>query len=282
MNQPRKTSFLRGAPRRTGRPHVTGSILVASLWMVASAGAAPIVTGLHRTGESVTRSGFARAPVKNVDPFWQVVALPETSGLKPYAAGVLSGRGPSFAVPAPWYHGTDGFNGAGWIGPRSETTLSLYSWSVGPRSDYTVIYATTFTASVAGSVDFDLAATADNALSFFVNGKISGSDTLMPTIVGGTQIDVEQQSLSELHAFRGRADVHAGENVLYAVVRDRYVLDAKTNVGGYGRTGLLVAFVPEPGGLTSLALAAACLPIVTWGRRATRRSRTGPGRTPEE
>ena len=95
---------------------------------------------------------------------------------------------------------------------------------------------------------------------------------MSPTIVGGTQIGVAEQGLSRLHAFQGYADVLAGENTLYAVVRDRYTLVAATNLGSYGQTGLLVTSVPEPGTLVPGFLGVAFLLI---GRASRRRARAG-------
>ena len=263
----------RRIPDRSPRwQRVFGWIVVASSWFLVPAAASPIVTGIHRTGVVAAPSSLLRSISIDSDPFWRVVALPETLPFPPYEASLFSGRGPSFYVPAAWYHGADGIDGAGWIGLRPETTDSLYPSNVGAQPDYTVIYATTFTASESGVALFDLTATADNEVSFFVNGDIAGGMTLNPTIIGGTQIGVAQRGLNRLHAFQGYSAVQAGENTLYAVVCDLYTLDPLTNIGGYGQTGLLVAFVPEPGALASLLAGAACLLIAAqW--RCVRRPR---------
>jgi len=263
-------------PRRSSVrwPVAIASILVATGSMAAPVDAAPIVTGIHRTGLVAAPSPFRRSLASDGDPYWRVVALPETPAFPSYEAALFSGREPSFHVPATWFHGADGFDGAGWIGLRPETTDSLYPPNVGAQPDYTVIYATTFTASDAGSALFDLTGTADNELSFFVNGAVTGSLTMTPSILGGTQIGLPQGHLNSLHEFVGLADVLAGENTLYAVVRDRYVLNPTTNIGGYGQTGLLVSSVPEPGTLVSGMLGAASLVI---GRACRRRPRAGRG-----
>jgi len=258
-------------PDRSPRwQHVCGWIVVASAWFLSSAAASPIVTGIHRTGLVAEPSSLLRSITIDIDPFWRVVALPETLPFPPYEASLFSGRGPSFSVPAAWYHGADGIDGAGWIGLRPETTNSLYPQNVGAQPDYTVIYATTFTASESGLALFDLTATADNEVSFFVNGGVVGGMTLNPAIIGGTQIGVAQRGLNRLHDFQGYSAVLAGENTLYAVVRDFYTLDPLTNIGGYGQTGLLVAFVPEPAAWASLLAGAVCLLIGARWRRARR------------
>lgn len=252
-----------------------GWLLVASPWWLIPADAAPIVTGIHRTGIVTPPSALQRSVSIDGDPHWRVVALPETPAFPPYDASLFSGRGPSFYVPGTWFHGAEGLDGAGWIGLRPETTDSIYPSNVGAQPDYTVIYATTFTASESGVAVFDLTATADNELSFFVNGDVAGGMTLTPTIIGGTQIGVAQRGLNRLHQFLGSAVVDEGENTLYAIVRDRYTLDPLTNIGGYGQTGLLVAFVPEPGALVMLLTGLVCVLIgAQW--RSVRRSRPRP------
>jgi len=259
---------------------VCGWIVIVSSWFLGPAAASPIVTGIHRTGMVTGPSILPPSVGIDSDPFWRVVALPETLPFSPYEASLFSGRGPSFSVPATWYHGAVGINGAGWIGLRPETTNSLYPSNVGAQPDYTVIYATTFTASEFGLVLFELTATADNEVSFFVNGDVVGGMTLNPAIIGGTQIGVAEGGLNRLHDFRGYSAVHVGENTLYAVVRDRYTLDSLTNIGGYGQTGLLVAFVPEPGTLAMFLTGVVCLLIGAQWRRFRRphRRRAFPGR----
>ena len=263
-------------------------VLSPTIFTLPPAAAVPIVTGLHRTGEgvvpvvpvaaSLSSSSFAPlAEAVPIDPHWRVVALPGSPPVIPYEAAVFSGRGGGFYVPSTWYHGIDGLAGAGWVGLRLETTDSLFRPATGPQSDYTAIYATRFNASEAGRAFFDLSATADNALSFFVNGSLSGLTTLLPSIVGGTQIGTEQRNLNRLHQFKGFADVLAGENTLYAVVRDRYVLNPATNIGGYGQTGLFVAEVPEPGTLASLLAGVACILTARCRRPRPRASQSDPG-----
>lgn len=258
-------------PRARRRSGAALASLVAVLAAAASLGASrsnagPLILGLHRTGEEATAAVSARAPAGPVstplDPWWRVVALPERGATPPFEAAVYSGRGADFHVPRVWYHGRSGIGNAGWIGPRATTTDSLYPPITGPAADYTVIYATTFTASATGLATFDLAATADNALAFFVNGSVAGGDTLTPWISGGAAIGTEQRHLNRLHAFRGLAPVVAGENTLYAVVRDRYVVNPITGIGGHGQTGLFVASVPEPSTLGAAAAAVATLALL--------------------
>ncbi len=274
-----KPSLLRSPRRNAERvcrwQCVVGWILVVSPSWLIPADAAPIVTGIHPTGIVAPPSPFQRSAsqqsaVAASDPFWRVVALPETPPFPAYDAAIYSGRGPSFYVPSKWFQGAEGIDGAGWIGLRPETTNSLYPANVGAQPDYTVIYATTFTASESGVAFFNLTATADNELSFFVNGDVAGVMTLNPTIIGGTQIDVSKRGLNRLHGFLGSAAVNEGENTLYAIVRDRYTLDPLTNIGGYGQTGLLVASVPEPGALVMLATGIVCVSLGARWRRIRR------------
>lgn len=257
----------RGADRRRRWRCVVAGMLVLSPWCPGSAGAAPIVTGIHRTGLAESPSTLRRAAVSTNDPYWRVAALPEAVDFESHHASVFSGRGPSLNVPPAWFHGSEGYGGAGWIGLRPATTRSLYAPNIGAQSDYTTIYATTFFASEAGSFAFDLTATADNGLTFFVNGDVTDRSTLMPSIAGGTRIGAERVGLGRLHRFQGVADVRAGENILYAVVRDRYTLDPLTNIGGYGRTGLMVTSVPESGTLVMLLSGGLCAGLGAGWRR---------------
>jgi uncharacterized membrane protein len=278
VNPPAAPILLRIGERRSFWQRLAGAMLVLVSTITSTASATPIVTGIHRTGEGVvpvvsSRASLApSAPSDPIDPYWRVVALPSVPPITPYEAAVFSGRRGGIHVPSTWCNGADGIAGAGWIGLSLTTTNSLFPPARGLHSDYTTIYATTFTATEAGTVPFDLTATADNELSFFVNGEITGWETLLPSIVGGMQIGTTQRNLNRLHRFQGTAFVNAGENTLYAVVRDRYLLDPKTNIGGYGQTGLFVAAVPEPGSLASVLAAAACLLIgARW--RCVRRPR---------
>jgi len=249
----------------TRSTRLTSVLLAAACLAAPHAAGAPLITGLHRTGEPAPAAASARGPVDMqaaaADPWWRVVALPQQGAILPYEAAVYSGRGADFYVPRVWYHGRSGIGDSGWIGPRAATTDSLYPPITGPAADYTVIYATTFTASQTGLASFDLAATADNALAFFVNGTVAGGDTLTPWISGGAAIGTEQRHLNRLHAFCGLAPVVAGENTLYAVVRDRYVINSFTGIGGHGQTGLFVASVPEPSALGAAAAAVATLAL---------------------
>lgn len=244
---------------------LTAVLVAAACLAAAPVAAAPLISGLHRTGEPAPAAASTRGPAGILaaafDPWWRVVALPERGSIASYEAAVYSGRGADFYVPRVWYHGRSGIGDSGWIGPRAATTDSLYPPITGPAADYTVIYATTFTASQTGMATFDLAATADNALAFFVNGSVAGGDTLTPWISGGAPIGTEQRHLDRLHAFRGLAPVVAGENTLYAVVRDRYVINSFTGIGGHGQTGLFVASVPEPSALGAAGAAVATLAL---------------------
>jgi hypothetical protein len=193
----------------------------------ATATATPIITGLNKTG-----TGYADG-ASGPDSFWQVYALPTAySGpiTAPYDAWVFSGGSPQANVPRQWFPGTAnganvGYNGARWIGLQNNDSTALFpgDFPIPPgMSDYNVIYRTTFQADSAGTVSFVLRATADNAVSFFVNGSVDDTNPYMPTVTGGTQIGSEVQRLSQLHWINGDAPVNLGVNYLYAVVRDRF------------------------------------------------------------
>ena len=245
--------------------------------VAATTSAAPIISGLHRTG---TEYQF---PSGGQDSYWDVYALPTayTGPLTPgYQAWVFSGGAPAPNVPRPWFPGPDnggsgnvGFNGARWIGLQNNDATALFpgSFIVPPdKPDYNVIYHTTFQADSAGLATFSFLVAADNAVSFFVGGTVDNTNPFMPTMTG-QQIGSEKQGLGFLGWVDGTATVVPGTNNLYAVVRDAFVSDnIDPSKGGYAYTGLLVAAVPEPSSFVLAALGGAVMAIGVVRRRLKR------------
>jgi hypothetical protein len=240
---------------------LAGFVLVAA---TAGGLAAPIITGLERTGTEYPVGTGGQ------DSFWQVYAFPSaytgplTAG---YQAWVFSGGSPPLNVPRQWYPGVGnggsnnvGTNGARWIGLQNNDTIALWPGLLPvPQSDYTVIYRTTFQASSAGVASFSLLTAADNAISFFVGGTVDNTDPYKPTMTG-EQIGSERQGLGSVGWVNGSATVASGTNYLYAVVRDLFIIDPlDPSVGLYGQTGFLVAAVPEPSSMVLAALGGAVI-----------------------
>ena len=246
--------------------------------VAATTSAAPIISGLHRTGTEYP------VGVGGQDSFWDVYALPTayTGPLTPgYQAWVFSGGAPASNVPRPWFPGIGnggsdnvGANGARWIGLQDNDATALFpgSFPVPPgRSDYNVIYHTTFQADSAGLASFSFLVAADNAVSFFVGGTVDNTNPFMPTMTGGQQIGSEKLGLGFLGWVDGTATVVPGTNDLYAVVRDAFVSDnIDPSNGGYAYTGLLVAAVPEPSSFVLAALGGAVMAIGVVRRRLSR------------
>lgn len=264
-----------------GRPKGDRSIraLLAVVAVTSPAGvaiAAPIVTGLHGTGENVPE-GTAAA-----DPFWRIEARPAGAPSMSRArsaadtAWVLSGTQGFPSVPDVWFPGRTqarraqpaGDTGR-WIGLEYENAVSLFPAETytGPGRFYTTVFSTFFTASEEGTAYLWLRAAPDNAVTFYVNGTLADLDTDRPTIRGGSRLGARVQGLSRLHTVAGSVEVRAGKNTLFAVVEDM-----QGPSGAYGATGLLV--VPEPSTAAGVGAAAAILACAAVTRRSRGRTRT--------
>ena len=101
-------------------------------------------------------------------------------------------------------------------------------------------------------------------MSFYINGSITGINTELPTITGGTQIGGSWNNFGQLGTFTGQAFLNAGTNTAYMVLND---------FGG--NTGALItqssfasAAVPEPGTWAAAVLLAGGAAFVRWRKRA--------------
>ncbi len=253
---------------------ILAGLAVAST--VATASATPIITGLNKTGTE-----YPIGTPGGQDSFWEVYALP-TAYTGPITAGyqacVFTGGAPQGNVPRQWYPGVGkggsdnvGTNGARWIGLQQDNASSLFPGPFPPpKPDYSVIYRTKFQANSSGVASFSLLTAADNGISFFVGGTVVDTNAYMPTMTG-TQIGRESLRLGFLEWVSGDAPVVAGTNYLYAVVRDRFVIDlSNPNVGTYGQTGFLIAAVPEPSSIVLAAIGGGFLAIGVVRRRLKR------------
>lgn len=239
---------------------VVALVALLTALVAAPAVAAPVISGLHFTGSTV--------PVGQggTDPYWQVVAWPSvgvTPPSLPYDAFVFSGTQPQRNVPTAWFAGdgaagtNTGLIGLGrWIGLQQDDALSVLTGSQ-PLGTISAIFATTFNSDSAGTANFEFLATADNSVTFFVNGTVDTSDPAIPTITGGETLGTVS-GLGSLKWVNGSATVGSGSNTLYAVVYDL------NTTGTYGFTGLIV--VPEPS-----TYASACLGLATFGLLGLRR-----------
>lgn len=192
------------------------------------------------------------------DPHWTVVALPVsyTNETVPYAAynAAIS------SVPNVFV-GWNGYVSGGvtnyWLSPNT-TTGSMQGGS------YNWIVAQEFTITTAGLYNFNFQGAGDNAISFYINGSISGTNTELPTITGGTQIGSTWNNFGSIGTFTGSAYMNAGTNTAYMVLND---------FGG--NTGALItqssfasAAVPEPGTWAGAALLAGAVAFARWRKRS--------------
>lgn len=232
------------------------------------AAAAPVISGFNFTGASIPVGQGGQ------DTSWMVEAWPvdaPNQPATPYPAWVFSGTGTADDnVPGPWYPGpptgrtNPRVSGGRWIGLNENNATSVLPDSFGPTvGTYTTVYSTTFVSSEAGTAFLWLKAAADNAVTFFVNGTVTGRDTNQPTITGGSQVGARAQGLSTLKLVTGFVPVVAGSNTLYAVVEDRF---GSTNT--YAYTGVIV--VPEPSTYAYAGVAACGLALAGLKRRNRR------------
>jgi len=268
-----KPLFLRSMARTLALGIVAG---VALALVAGTTSATPIISGLQKTGTE-----YPIGTAGGQDSYWEVYAFPTayTGPLTPgYQAWVFTGGSPPSNVPRQWYPGIGnggsdnvGANGARWIGLQQDNATALFPGNfTPPQSDYNVIYRTTFQADSVGVASFSLLTAADNAISLFVGGTVDNTNTMMPTMTGA-QIGVEEIGLGFLSWVNGDAPVVAGTNYLYAVVRDRFTIDATNpNIGNYGQTGFLVAAVPEPSSFVLAALGGGVMGIGAIRRRLKR------------
>ena len=268
-----KPLFLRSMARTLALGIVAG---VALALVAGTTSATPIISGLQKTGTE-----YPIGTAGGQDSYWEVYAFPTayTGPLTPgYQAWVFTGGSPPSNVPRQWYPGIGnggsdnvGANGARWIGLQQDNATALFPGNfTPPQSDYNVIYRTTFQADSVGVASFSLLTAADNAISLFVGGTVDNTNTMMPTMTGA-QIGVEKIGLGFLSWVNGDAPVVAGTNYLYAVVRDRFSIDATNpNIGNYGQTGFLVAAVPEPSSFVLAALGGGVMAIGAIRRRLKR------------
>ena len=268
-----KPLFLRSMARTLALGIVAG---VALALVAGTTSATPIISGLQKTGTE-----YPIGTAGGQDSYWEVYAFPTayTGPLTPgYQAWVFTGGSPPSNVPRQWYPGIGnggsdnvGANGARWIGLQQDNATALFPGNfTPPQSDYNVIYRTTFQADSVGVASFSLLTAADNAISLFVGGTVDNTNTMMPTMTGA-QIGVEKIGLGFLSWVNGDAPVVAGTNYLYAVVRDRFSIDATNpNIGNYGQTGFLVAAVPEPSSFVLAALGGGVMAIGAVRRRLKR------------
>lgn len=260
-------------------PQVAMMAVAALIGAAAGPAQGAIITGLNGTG--LNYSASAATP----DASWSIAALPAsfTTGTQTpaYPAWIFTGGAPPFNIPS-WLGGTSnsGTLGSRWIGVQANTSAALLPNAM-TGDYYSVIFKTTFQASAAGVVPFDLRISVDNRATVFLGGTITGTATDRPTITGGQQIggliwntdppNGTPRAFQQLQSAAGTAGVVEGENTLYVVVDD-YISVPNVNPQSYGSIGLLVVPVmpvPEPS-TSAMALAA----IAVGGWRMGRRVRT--------
>lgn len=211
------------------------------------------ITGLNGTGLNYNPS------LATTDAFWSVVALPVSfsgSQSTPYPAWIFTGGSPNNNIPPVWLGGSSnsGVNGSHWIGLlENDSTSLVQQGEIGQY--YSMIYATKFYASRAGSATLSLYISVDNRATVFVGGTPTvGSD--QPTITGGQQLgsviwnkdwqndpngNTLPRAFQILQGVSGLVNVVEGENTLYIVVDDALVAGTT-----FGQTGLLVSLSPMP------------------------------------
>jgi autotransporter-associated beta strand protein len=158
-------------------------------------------------------SGTAR------DANWLLVAVPSSwtpPASVPYPAYVVQ------TVPDTFVGGAtggvqNGYTADGttsyWIAPQS-TVNALVGGS------YNWIVAQEFNVVRDGVYSFSFGGAGDDQISFFINGTVNTSSSVLPTITGGTQIGSTYASFSTIGTLSGTANLLAGTHTAYMVLND--------------------------------------------------------------
>ena len=158
--------------------------------LFSSSARADDVPGLYATG--VDDSGNVLAPGA-VDPHWQVVSAPASSGF-------VTPNGAIVATPHPVYVGNDAVGGPGssWIGIRSKLALASAAG--------TYVYRTTFDLS-----GFDPATAA-------LTGRLAVDNSIVDVVLNGTSLGAAGGQFRDWTPFQVDSGFADGVNVLDLVV----------------------------------------------------------------
>ncbi|MGA1289449.1 MAG: DUF4347 domain-containing protein, partial [Rubrivivax sp.] len=176
---------------------------------------------LYGTGQGVNPTNGV-----TIDPYWDVVALPSiVTGTKPSVPYDAYNPLPS-GLPqsgqnifySPTGYTLDGVTNY-WMAPNSDAS-SLVTATSTLSANYNWIAAQDFNITQAGLYTFDFKGTADNAISFYIDGSVTGTNTQNPTIVGGTKIGGTFNNFRQLWTFNGSAYLTAGTHTAYMVLND--------------------------------------------------------------
>ena len=200
--------------------------------------------------------GVSPTNAYTIDPHWVVVALPVsyTNETVPFSA-----YNPAISSIPGVFAGRNGYVNNGvtnyWLAPNT-TTASMQG------GNYSWIVAQTFVIPVAYEYNFLFQGAGDNAISFYINGSITGTNTENPGITNGTKIGGTWNDFGSIGTFKGTAFLNAGTNTAYMVLND---------FGG--NTGALItqssfSIVPEPGTWAGAALLVGAAGYVRWRKRA--------------
>jgi autotransporter-associated beta strand protein len=178
-------------------------------------------------------SGTAR------DANWSLVAVPSTwtpPTSLPYSAYVVQ------SVPSIFVGGTNssgvqnGYTTSGttvyWIAPQPTTAQlvgTTYNW----------IVAQEFNVVRDGVYSFTFGGAGDDRISFYIDGAVNTTNSVLPVISGGTQIGTTWSSLTTIGTLTGSASLTAGTHTAYMVLED---------IGG--NTGAIItpgSFTPPAG-----------------------------------
>lgn len=236
-------------------------VLLMGFWSFAigQSSAADIIYG---SGEGTDPSTGVKR-----DSYWTIAAVPvsftppETIG---YAAFVQQYIGTN------WYGSTNtgfplslynGFSNSGttnyWIAAQDSVNQLAGSGVY----NYNWIAAQSFTITTAGIYEFNFQGTADNFMSFFIDGTISNTNTDTPIITGGTQIGPRHGDFETIATFTGSMFLAAGQHTAYMVLEDAGFL-----------TGALIGqstfqAVPEPSTYALGAIASVVTGVIARRRR---------------
>ena len=154
------------------------------------------------------------------DANWTMVAVPSTwtpPEAVPYPAYVVQTVANTYVGGNNGSNVQNGYTANGttsyWIAPQSTINALV-------GGNYNWIVAQEFNVVRDGAYDFSFGGAGDDQISFFIDGTVNTSNSVLPVITGGTQIGSTWASFNTIGTLTGTANLLAGTHTAYMVLND--------------------------------------------------------------